>query len=159
MTMGDREQNDRLSRINRREFLKTLAASGGAAACGSFLGGCGSAATASRGGDDSPGITVDLTRPENQSLAAVGGTLTLEANALDPKGMLLYRADENTILAFSRNCTHAGCTLGGFQDGISSCPCHASQFDTGGEVVKGPAAKPLKAYPAALSGSTVTITP
>jgi cytochrome b6-f complex iron-sulfur subunit len=144
--------------INRREFLKALAVSGGAAVCGSLLAACGSAASAPSGGGGSASVTVDLTKPENQSLASVGGALALDANALDSKGLLLYRSSETAVLAFSRKCTHMGCTVGEFQNGISACPCHGSQFDTAGKVVKGPASNPLTSYKAVLSGTTVTIT-
>jgi cytochrome b6-f complex iron-sulfur subunit len=144
--------------VNRRQFLKALAASGGAAVCGSFLAACGSANAASSGAGGTAGVTVDLTKPENQSLASVGGVLALDANAVDPKGLLLYRSSETAVFAFSRKCTHMGCTIGGFQNGISACPCHGSQFDTSGNVVKGPASSPLTSYKAVLSGTTVTVT-
>lgn len=153
--MDDRTNKNR--KINRREFLKTLALSGGAAACGSLLVSCGSAATAPAGGGTTPGITLDLTQPENQSLASVGGALALEANTVDSKGLLLYRSSETEVLAFSRKCTHMGCAVGNFQDGLSNCPCHGSQYDTSGKPVKGPAANPLKEYAATLSGSTLTV--
>jgi Rieske Fe-S protein len=143
--------------VNRRAFLKTLAASGGAA----VLASCGSAATPAAGGGDGGGggteVTLDLTQPANQSLAAVGGALTLEANAVDSKGLLLYRSSDTAVLAFSRKCTHLGCAVGDFQNGVASCPCHGSQYDTGGKPVKGPAQNPLKEYSTSLSGSTLTI--
>jgi Rieske Fe-S protein len=145
-----------IGKMGRRIFLKALAASGGAAALGAFLAAC--APSVNSGGSSSgSGITLDLTKPENQSLAAVGGTLALDADNLDPKGLLLYRLNETTVLAFSRKCTHMGCAVGGFVNGISICPCHGSQYDTSGKVVKGPASNPLTSYTATLSGTTVTI--
>jgi Rieske Fe-S protein len=144
-------------KVNRREFLKTLAASGGAAALAPILTACGASVPAGSSTDSGAGITLDLTQPENLGLAAVGGVLALEANRLDSKGMLLYRLDDRTVLAFSRKCTHQGCALGGFNSGVAVCPCHGSQYDTNGNVVKGPATAALKAYPAVLNGSTVTI--
>jgi cytochrome b6-f complex iron-sulfur subunit len=153
--MNDHREKEAGRKIQRREFLKAVAASGGAAACGSLLAGC--AAPAAGGGGGAGEVTLDLTLPANRALAAVGGTLTLDANELDSKGMLLYRSSESELLAFSRKCTHTGCTLAGFVGGISSCPCHGSQFGTDGKPSKGPAAQPLKAYTAALSGSTLTI--
>ncbi|MBN2085270.1 MAG: Rieske (2Fe-2S) protein [Anaerolineales bacterium] len=144
-------------KINRREFLKTLAASGGAAALAALLAGCGEAVPTGAGTDSAAGVTLDLAAPENQSLAAVGGALAIGANSLDPKGMLLYRMNESTVLVFSRRCTHQGCVMGEFKDGVALCPCHGSQFDTTGNVVKGPATDALKTYPSTLNGSTVTI--
>ena len=135
-------------KMNRRIFLKTLAVSGGVAVGGALLAGCGS---------QSGGLSLDLTKPEFQALATVGGTLALDANSLDPQGILLYRSGATTVLAFSRKCTHLGCTIGPFQNGVSTCPCHLSQYDTQGSVVRGPSQSSLRQHTAAVSGLTVTI--
>jgi Rieske Fe-S protein len=155
--MENQKRKNAAGKVSRREFLKTVVISGGAAVGGSLLVGCGSQATASNGGNPASGLTLDLTKPENQSLASVGGTLTLDANALDPQGLLLYRSSGSTVLVFSRKCTHLGCKVGEFQSGISTCPCHGSQYDTGGIVVRGPSQSSLRKYTATLSGSMVTI--
>ena len=104
-------------------------------------------------------ITVDISLSENQSLANVGGTLALGSNALDNAGILLYRSSETSVLAYSRVCTHNGCTIGAFQSGTSTCPCHGSKFNTSGSVVNGPATTALKQYNATLQGTIITITP
>jgi Rieske Fe-S protein len=155
--MNNRKQKQAIRRISRRGFLKTLAVSGGAAAGASFLTGCGGQTAPAAGGNPSAGLTLDLTKPENQALASVGGTLALAANNLDAQGLLLYRSSDTTVLVFSRKCTHMGCTIGEFQGAVSTCPCHGSQFDTGGKVVRGPAQNPLRQYTATVSGTTVTI--
>ena len=86
--------------------------------------------------------------------------MVLPANELDTSGMLLYRQSESTVKVYSRNCTHAGCPIGGFSSsGISSCQCHGSMFDTNGNVVNGPAATPLNQYSATISENIITITP
>jgi cytochrome b6-f complex iron-sulfur subunit len=151
--MDDRLQKENERKIHRRAFLKALAASGGAAA----LAGCAAAAAPEAAGDGAAEVSLDLTQPDNRALAAVGGVLLLEANPVDSKGLLLYRAGENEIRAFSRTCTHSGCVVGGFQDGISSCPCHGSLFGTDGKPIKGPATAPLQEYAAVLDGSILTI--
>ena len=135
-------------KIGRREFLKTIALTGGVAIGGSLLASCGSGSS----------LILDLAQPENQPLATVGGTIVLDANSLDPQGMLLYRSGATTVLAFSRKCTHLGCTIGAFQNGVSTCPCHLSQYDTQGAVVRGPSQSPLLQHTATVSGLTVTIT-
>jgi cytochrome b6-f complex iron-sulfur subunit len=155
--MNSKHRHGTNRKVNRREFLKTLAASGGAAALMPILAACGASVPAGSSTESAAGITLDLTQPENLGLAAVGGVLALGANRLDSKGMLLYRLDERTVLAFSRKCTHLGCVVGEFQNGVADCPCHGSRFDTNGNVVKGPATAALEVYPAALSGTTVTI--
>ena len=145
--MGSDPKKISVEKINRRVFLKTLAVSGGVAVGGSLLAGCGS------GGS----IVLDLSQPQNQPLATVGGTLALDANGMDPQGILLYRSGASTVLAFSRKCTHLGCTIGPFQNGVSTCPCHLSQYDTQGAVVRGPSQSPLRQHTASVSGLTVTI--
>jgi cytochrome b6-f complex iron-sulfur subunit len=144
--------------VSRRKFLKAVALSSGAVAAGSLLAGCaGQAATSAGGGAPSGAITLDLTKPENQALAATGGSVALEANALDPLGIFVLRTGAASVQAFSRKCTHLGCAVGAFQGAVATCPCHGSQYDSTGAVLKGPAPSPLKKYQAVLSGSTITI--
>ncbi len=146
--MDNTKRNKPVRNVSRREFLKTVAVSGGVAVGGALLAGCGSSSNP---------LSLDLTKPENQALATVGGSLVLDATSLDGQGILLYRSGDASILAFSRKCTHLGCTIGGFENGVSLCPCHGSQYDTGGNVVRGPSQTPLRKYTATISGSTVTI--
>ena len=145
---------------NRREFVKDTLTGIGTVAFGSFMlvnqSGC-SSPTEPNNSDET--ITVDLSSSENSALAMIGGTLALGANVLDSKGILLYRQSDTNVLAFSRNCTHNGCTIESFDNnGISACPCHGSQFNTSGSVVNGPAVNPLTQYSATITGNIVTIT-
>jgi cytochrome b6-f complex iron-sulfur subunit len=45
--------------------------------------------------------------------------------------------------ALSLVCTHLGCTVEQ-QDGGFACPCHGSRYDSNGNVLRGPAQKPLR---------------
>jgi len=47
-----------------------------------------------------------------------------------------------TIVARSLVCTHLGCTIAESATGFD-CPCHGSQFDENGDLLAGPAQKPL----------------
>jgi cytochrome b6-f complex iron-sulfur subunit len=55
----------------------------------------------------------------------------------------------NKCWALSRKCTHLGCRINYHEDkDILECPCHQSRFDVAtGEVVNGPAKKPLTFLP------------
>jgi ubiquinol-cytochrome c reductase iron-sulfur subunit len=62
------------------------------------------------------------------------------------------------IVAFSKVCTHAGCAIALYRKPTFTptqprpalvCPCHYSTFDpaTGGDVISGPAGRPLPQLP------------
>lgn len=56
----------------------------------------------------------------------------------------VYRDDEGRLHAVSMRCTHLGCLVR-FNAAEHSwdCPCHGSRFDVDGEVLEGPATRPL----------------
>jgi len=65
---------------------------------------------------------------------------------------------DGTFYALDNRCTHVGGPLGqGKVDGtIVTCPWHGSQFNiTTGEVVKGPARRPVAAFPVRVEGNDV----
>lgn len=66
----------------------------------------------------------------------------------DPPAVLLHT--DSGFSAFSLTCTHLGCTLEQTTDGFT-CPCHASRFDTDGNVTHGPANKPLQSLRVAVT--------
>lgn len=57
------------------------------------------------------------------------------------RSVALYR-DAGGVFAISTVCTHLGCIVRPAEDGFH-CPCHGSRFAPDGEVVRGPAPKPL----------------
>ncbi len=86
----------------------------------------------------------DTSTGSGSALAAVddipsGGGLVLE----DAK-VVLTKADDGTVHAFSSICTHQGCPVSEVAEGRIICPCHGSQFEADtGEVADGPASRPL----------------
>ena len=50
---------------------------------------------------------------------------------------------DGELVAQSLVCTHLGCTVAESVTGFD-CPCHGSRFDENGNVLAGPAQKPLK---------------
>jgi len=64
--------------------------------------------------------------------------------SVDGRKVAVYRTDDGDLVAVSAKCTHMGCTVGwNAADKSWDCPCHGSRFTATGEVLNGPAAKPL----------------
>ena len=61
--------------------------------------------------------------------------------AIDTKRVCIVR-EGNQVAAISTTCTHLGCTVARSKEGFA-CPCHGSRFDPRGNVVGGPAPRPL----------------
>ncbi len=73
----------------------------------------------------------------------------VSVNDIPSGGALVYRAerialvrDGDSVAALSLVCTHLGCTVTVSADGLV-CPCHGSRFDRRGDVLQGPADRPL----------------
>jgi Rieske Fe-S protein len=79
----------------------------------------------------------------------VGGTIqNLAVGALikiSGQNVALGR-DSSGVYAMTMICTHQGCPINAPSGGTFSCPCHGSQFDRNGAVVRGPAGRPLNHF-------------
>jgi len=76
-------------------------------------------------------VTIDLDKLSNNS-----------AYLIKNKQLAAIRIDNN-IRVLSIKCTHLGCTLNIAGD-VFKCPCHGSEFELNGRLIKGPASKDLK---------------
>jgi nucleotide-binding universal stress UspA family protein/nitrite reductase/ring-hydroxylating ferredoxin subunit len=57
----------------------------------------------------------------------------------------VYRDKKGNTVALSPKCTHMGCTVGwNSAQKTWDCPCHGSRYAPTGEVINGPAQKPLE---------------
>jgi len=82
----------------------------------------------------------------------VGGAIAVMFNGAQ---IIVSQPQEGTVVAFSAVCTHQGCIIQPEKKGLN-CPCHSSLFDTAtGEVLQGPATKPLPAVKVAVQGDKV----
>jgi cytochrome b6-f complex iron-sulfur subunit len=118
--------------MRRREFLNNLGFGTFVAAMGSVIAMFARFLTpnivTSRGGP------VEIEMPGEYSI----GSLNYVERARAYVGQ-----DQGGYYAFLAVCTHLGCTprLEGTQ---FVCPCHGSRFDSNGEVISGPARRPLE---------------
>jgi len=103
-------------------------------------------------------INLDISIIEHEDLATPGGTLVLDSNIIDSKGLLLYRESVQSVKVFSRRCSHGDCAIEGYnKNGVSFCPCHGSKFDLYGNPILGPATSPLRKYNAKIDGNIIRI--
>lgn len=56
----------------------------------------------------------------------------------------LYRDTRGELHALSSVCTHMACDVAwNDREKVWDCPCHGSRFSPAGDVIRGPAARPL----------------
>lgn len=140
----------------RREFC-THACLAGAA---TFLAACGGSGSTDIGtalpvvtGNRVNGLTT-VTIDANSPLNAVGGMALVQASGAS---FLASRSSADACTVVTSVCTHQQCTVSNASSGVYTCPCHGSQFDPSGRVVRGPAASPLQPFSSALFNGVLTI--
>ena len=70
----------------------------------------------------------------------------------------ISRLEDGGVLAMWQRCTHLGCTVPWRQDeGQFHCPCHSSLFNRQGEVIGGPAPRPLDIFPVTLKDGDLMV--
>jgi cytochrome b6-f complex iron-sulfur subunit len=117
----------------RRDFLTRLGVGACAVACvGSGL------------------VTLDFLRPK---VLFEPPTTFRAGSALDyPEGTVRFNKEQKAyviggptgVYALSAVCTHLGCiTRFRSDESVIACPCHGSRFDLEGNVIHGPAPRPL----------------
>lgn len=102
------------------------------------------------------GSKVAIPLAKLEPLKSVGGSIVLKVK---DKLLLLVRDGATSVRAFNPVCTHRQCVVA-FNAGEKKikCPCHGSQFDLNGNVVHGPAPRPLETYAAELVGEQIIVT-
>ena len=84
-----------------------------------------------------------------------------EMRAFDVRGTKIAVANVGGAFhAFDDTCTHLACSLaeGDLEETTVICPCHGAEFDvTSGEVLQGPARKPLATYETRVEGGDLEV--
>ena len=129
--------------VSRREFVGT---------CVAAMSGCAVAPTIQTRISNQ---TIRLNRAEVTAMLANGIPAQVVAPELE-SAVLLIPVGDGSLRALSARCTHLGCAVR-LSSRTLECPCHASSFDMTGNVLHGPAPRPLPSYPVTVTESTVEI--
>ena len=74
------------------------------------------------------------------------------------KAVWAVRKSEHQVKVFSPICPHLGCGVRWNQrDGQFQCPCHGSVYDQNGNVVDGPAPRPLDELPSKIEDGELKV--
>lgn len=151
----------------RREFCvracQAVSALAFGAAMGNVLQSCASDDPLSSGSQNLPQIqatavngTITLTIDGNSPLAAVGSAAQVQYSG--GTALLVARTSQDAFTALTAICTHQQCTIGGYGGQIYTCPCHGSQFNTNGQVTRGPATSALRKFQTQFANGQLAIT-
>jgi cytochrome b6-f complex iron-sulfur subunit len=73
-------------------------------------------------------------------------------------GRFFIARTEDGLLALWQKCTHLGCAVPWIEaEGHFHCPCHGSVFNKVGEVIGGPAPRPLDLFPVDIRSGEVWV--
>ncbi len=73
-------------------------------------------------------------------------------------GRFFLIRDENGVMALWQKCTHLGCAVPWVEaEGQFHCPCHGSLFNRHGEVVGGPAPRPMDRFAVSVEDGDVKV--
>ncbi|MER5882122.1 Rieske (2Fe-2S) protein [Streptomyces sp. NPDC001910] len=101
--------------------------------------GLGLAACSGGGGGGAPATPTAPVVLGAESEVAKGG-----AELYQDQNVVVSRAEDGSLTAFSSICTHAGCAIKKLDGTTLVCPCHGSEFDARtGKVLRAPATEPL----------------
>ena len=138
--------------VGRREFVAVSAGALLLVPLAPLLGGCASLVTRSVAPIEGKLHLALVHYPE---LSQPGGVLRIRpVGSEEPIYVLVNEARRH--VALSPICTHLGCTVE-VQTARLVCPCHGSTYDREGNVLQGPAQRPLARYTVELTADGVLV--
>lgn len=137
--------------LDRRAFLRRLETLSAGALCGALAPGLAGCARLQYVNSGLEGGRLVVSRAE----FGEGPFALLDAPNL-PMPVYLYRHDDGEYTAVLTRCTHRGCQVEA-ADGHLVCPCHGSEYDNAGRVLKGPTQLPLVRFPVEVSGDYIYV--
>lgn len=150
--------------MNRRGFCINACQIASLFALGTSLDGCGGSPTSPSGSAPLPLLTaingsvgngaVTVNIGSGSVLATVGNAALVQSNA---GSFLVARVGQDAFNAMTATCTHEACTIQNFGNQTFECECHGSQFNTGGNVVRGPASRSLQRFTTSFAANVLTI--
>ena len=92
------------------------------------------------------------------TVAQLEQTGQLNVKVGDATAIVQRDPTNNNLVAVNPICTHRGCELA-WQANESTfvCPCHNAKFGATGEVLQGPAERPLVSYPVKTEGNSILL--
>ncbi len=133
---------------DRRTFLSVSLSAVAAAA----LGGCASIQTVPVTPESG---RIRLAVRNYPNLSRPGGSLKILPEGRANSLLVLALAD-GSYAVVSPICTHQGCTVGVEREYLV-CPCHGSTYQRDGQVIKGPAPRSLRRFPARMNEGLLEI--
>jgi cytochrome b6-f complex iron-sulfur subunit len=147
----------RTEKATRRSFVLSAAATMAAA-----LSGCGGDDPSSPTSPSTPTAPPTLASEVRIPLMPVGATSETAVHLVPglETPVAVTRLTTTRVVAVSRICTHMQCTvqLPASAGAPLECPCHGSRFRADGQLVNGPAERPLFQFPARIEGDEVVVT-
>jgi Rieske Fe-S protein len=98
---------------------------------------------------------VELPLAQYPELREAGAALQILPDG-ESQPLVILVGDDGTHTVLSTECTHRSCTVEAQADRIV-CPCHGSTYDRKGEVLRGPAERPLRRYRSQLTSEGVLV--
>ena len=119
---------------------------------------CGASASSSSTPAASGGAGGGSSAPAGNALASTSQIPVGSGMVFSGQQVVVTQPSAGEFKAFSAVCTHMGCIVNQVSNGTIDCPCHGSQYSIKtGDVVAGPAPKPLPAKQIKVSGDSILL--